>query len=1067
MIAISIKNSWLLLKRTYKQLLFLWLVFIALIAVCWLFLSSVMGELLNRRANDLLTNLQSQVNNDLLESEAALRSASFGLEMMIRGGHKEADIRRYIADFNGYALANIKRPMGVSGIYGVFNVYDNVFINAAGEPDKDPTRVEQPWYGAAVAAKGKITATLPYHDLSDDERKVTFSRLITDKKGKQVAVIGLDMRLSGLKSYIADMRSANNGCYGLVVDSSLNIIIGTVDETFGQPLSILKSPDIYRMMAELNKGVNLLAYKTMNTRNANEAIMVYSRRIENGWYVGVVTPVVKVYYKDIYDKGASIVIFGILLQFTICFVILRIAAGKLKADERSDRKSNFLANMSHEIRTPMNAIIGFAELALREDIPPAAYEHIFTIKQAGANLLSIINDILDFSKIESGKFEIVPGDYLFSSLLGDVVSLIKMRATYAKLRFVVNVDGDIPNALYGDEVRVRQVLLNLLSNAVKYTDKGHVSLTITAQYPEVDNPNVDAEANSVILKIEVADSGKGIKPEDIDKLFKNFVQVDKERNKGVEGTGLGLAIINSIMKAMGGKVSVESEYGKGSTFTVILPQKFKDAGAHAVVTDKKSKNVLVYERRDLYANSIVGTIRNLGVNCIPVDGEAVLDENVAGGLYNFVFTASALYDRTKSVLQKHNSDAKVVLLTEFGDVIADKNVTILSMPAYSVTVANVLNGISDSSHYGAKADSLTRFIAPDARVLVVDDANTNLRVAEGLLAPYKMRVDICRSGPDAIEAVQAERYDIIFMDHMMPGMDGLEATKRIRNIRCQDDYYRKLPIIALTANAVAGAREMFLSEGLNDFISKPIDIAKLKAVLDKWIPQELRKSPTEVITTGEDGDDDIDVRKIKIDGVDVEKGLAISGGKGTHYIRTITMFYEDGFEKIKEIQNCVEIGDMQLYATHVHGLKSAAASIGATAVSEEAKALEAAWKENNQLYIDEHNAKFLMNLEVLLRNIGKLLDDIEAMKKKTGGGYVDTEMLKAELSKLKTAMDDFDSETIDSATNTLIEYEQAEHFGDMIKNILQNVLIGEYDEAVNLIDKLLEKLGVDVELRKD
>ena len=1071
---LSIKNSLHLLKRTYRQLFFLWFVFIVLIAACWFLISSAMRDLLNRRANDLLANLESQVTNDLRESEAALRGASLNLESMIRAGHKEAEVREYIAEFNGYVLANITNPTGVTGVYGVFNVYDNVFINTSGKPDKDPTRLLQQWYGAAVSAKGKVVISPPYHDVTDGERKVTFSRLISDKKGKHIAVIGLDMRLSGLKNYIDKMRSSNNDCYGMVVDSSLNIIIGTVDETFGQPLSVLKSPDIYRMMAELNKGVNLSGYETMNTRDGNEPILVYSRRLENGWHIGVVAPV-RAYYKDIYDEGVTIIILGVLLQFTLCFVILRIAAGKMKADERSDRKSNFLANMSHEIRTPMNAIIGFAELALREDIPPAAYEHIFTIKQAGANLLSIINDILDFSKIESGKFEIVPGDYLFSSLLNDVVSVIKMRATYAKLRFVVNVDSNIPNALYGDEVRVRQVLLNLLSNAVKYTDKGFVSLAIDMLYPDDDDDDAGggSKTDSVILKIEVTDSGKGIRDEDVNKLFKDFVQVDKEKNKGVEGTGLGLAIIKSILKAMGGKVTVASEYGKGSTFTVTLPQRFRDSGAHAAVEDKNGKNVLIYERRDLYANSIVRTIRKLGVNCAPVDGETVLDEKVASGSYNFIFTASALYDRTKNILQKHNSSAKVVLLTEFGDVIADKNVTVLSMPAYSVTVANVLNGHSDSNHYGAKAESFTRFIAPDARVLVVDDANTNLRVAEGLLSPYKMRVDTCRSGPDAIEAVRAEHYDIVFMDHMMPGMDGLEATRRIRSIRNtamgrNADYYRKLPIIALTANAVAGAREMFLSEGFNDFISKPIDVSKLKNVIDKWMPQELRKSPAEMIASGENGgDDDIDVRKIRIDGVDVEKGLAMSGGKGTHYIRTITMFYEDGFEKIKEIRNCMEIGDMQLYATHVHGLKSASASIGAAAVSEEARALEAACKENNQIYINEHNAKFLMNLEALLHNIGKLLDDIEAMKKKTGGGHADTEVLKTELAKLKTAMDSFDSETIDGATNALIEYEQAEHFGESIKTILQNVLIGEYDEAIDLIDKLLEKLGVEVALRED
>ena len=1066
MIALSIKNSLLLLQRTYKQLLLLWLVFFVLIAACGFFISGAMGDLLNRRANDLLANLESQVSSDLRESETALRSASLNIEAMIRNGRKESELREYIEEFNGYALAGVKHATGVTGVYGVFNVFDNVYINASGQLDNDPTRLLQQWYGAAVAAKGKIAVTLPYQDAADGERKVTFSRTVYDKKGKQAAVIGLDMRLSGLKNYIDKMRSSNNDCYGMVVDSGLNIIVGAIDEIFGQPLSVLKSPDIYRIMAELNKGVDLSGYKTTNTRGGgNEPILVYSRQLENGWRIGVVAPV-RAYYRDMYDEGATVIVLGLLLQFAICFVILRIAAGKMKADERSDRKSNFLANMSHEIRTPMNAIIGFAELALREDIPPTAYEHIFTIKQAGANLLSIINDILDFSKIESGKFEIVPGDYLFSSLLNDVVSIIKMRATYAKLRFVVNADSNIPNALYGDEVRVRQVLLNLLSNAVKYTDKGFVSLSIDMLYPDDDDGGTGSKTDFVILKITVADSGKGIKSDDVDKLFKAFVQVDKEKNKGVEGTGLGLAIINSILKAMGGKVAVASEYGKGSTFTVTLPQRFRDPGAHAVVEDKNGKNALIYERRDLYANSIVRTVRQLGVNCAPVDSEAALDEKVASGSYNFVFTASALYERTKNILQKHNSNAKVVLLTEFGDVIADKNVTVLSMPAYSVTAANVLNGHADNNNYGAKAESFTRFIAPDARVLVVDDANTNLRVAEGLLSPYKMRVDTCRSGPDAIAAVQAEHYDIVFMDHMMPGMDGIEATRRIRGIL--GDYYRKLPIIALTANAVAGAREMFLSEGFNDFISKPIDVSKLKNVIDKWMPQELRKSPAEMIASGENGgDDDIDVRKIRIDGVDVEKGLAMSGGKGTHYIRTITMFYEDGFEKIKEIRNCMEIGDMQLYATHVHGLKSASASIGAAAVSEEARALEAACKENNQIYINEHNAKFLMNLEALLHNIGKLLDDIEAMKKKTGGGHADTEVLKTELAKLKTAMDSFDSETIDGATNALIEYEQAEHFGESIKTILQNVLIGEYDEAIDLIDKLLEKLGVEVALRED
>jgi signal transduction histidine kinase/CheY-like chemotaxis protein/HPt (histidine-containing phosphotransfer) domain-containing protein len=1057
----------LLLKRTYRDLFFLWGVFIVLLVVCWLFVSSVMRGLLARSAEDALFNLEALVTADLHDAEIALRGTAFNIERMIRGGYGVADVREYMEEYTSLVLSSTNRVTNASGVYGVFNVFNGVFIDGKGEAVRDLSRLTKPWYTAAIAAKGEVIVTQPYYDDSDNEWKITYSQLITDSRGKSIAVIGLDFYTGNLNGYFTDMRLVE-GCYSIMVDSALNIIIGLTDETVGEPLSVLKSADIYRIIAQLNKGVHISGYKTTNNRTG-EVVLVYSRMLSNGWHVGLLTPV-KMIYKDIYERGITIVIFGVALQLILSFAVLRISAANQKAEERSNRKSNFLANMSHEIRTPMNAIIGFAELALREDIPPAAYEHIFTIKQAGANLLSIINDILDFSKIESGKLEIVPIDYLFSSLVNDVVSIIKMRATYSKLRFVVNIDSNIPSALYGDEVRVRQVLLNLLSNAVKYTDKGFVSLSVTGQ-PIVkvgadDDSNVDE--NTVILKIEVSDSGKGIKKEDLEKLFKDFVQVDQERNRGVEGTGLGLAITNSILKAMGGEVAVVSEYGKGSTFTVTLPQKIRSHVKHAVVDNIEDKNVLVYERRDIYANSVLGTIKNLGVHCTLVASEAELDEKVGENPtpYNFIFTAPALYERTKNILQKHGLSAKVVLLTEFGDAIADRNVTILSMPVYSVTVANVLNGVSDNNNYGAKQESFARFIAPEARVLVVDDTNTNLRVAEGLLSPYKMRISLCRSGPEAIEAVQEERYDIVFMDHMMPGMDGLEATKRIRSI--YGDYFRKLPIIALTANAVSGAREMFLSEGLNDFISKPIDIGKLNAVLDKWIPAEKRKSPTEVNGDGNDGDsgNDVSFKKVAIDGVNVEKGLALSGGKGAHYLRTITMFYEDGFEKIKEIRNCLDMGDIHLYTTHIHGLKSASASIGAETLSEEALALEAAGKENNIIYINEHNAKFLMDLEALLHNLGTLLDDLEAMKKKKSG-RVDTEMLKAELIKLKDALDGFDSETIDSATNTLLEYEHAEHFGEGIKGVLQNVLIGEYDVALELIDELLEKLGVEVGFRPD
>jgi len=875
---------------------------------------------------------------------------------------------------------------------------------------------------------------------------ITYSRYLTSEDGVPLAVVALDLSLGNLMRYFSDSRLAEGG-YGLIVDENLRIITTPTRALVGQPLSVLKSPDIYKIMGELNMGVDLKGFKTRNNTEDGETVLIHTRRLANGWHLGIVTPISK-YNKDIYDNGVFIVIMGILLQLFLSLVVLRIAAARQKSEDKSNQKSSFLASMSHEIRTPMNAIIGFAELALREDIPPAAYEHIFTIKQAGANLLSIINDILDISKIESGKLEIHSSDYLFSSLVNDVVSIIKMRATYARLRFVVNVDSNIPNALLGDEVRVRQILLNLLSNAVKYTDKGFVALDVSVETMTED---------TAVLKIDVTDSGKGIGKEDIEKLFKDFVRIDRARNKGIEGTGLGLAITKNILKLMNGEITVHSEYGKGSTFTVLLPQKFGDPKKHAFVDEPSQKSVLLYERREIYAASVVRTIENLGVSCTLVAGESELDEKVGEKAHKFIFTAPALYERTKNIALKHRSDAKIVLLTEFGDAIAEHNVTILSMPVYSVAVANILNGVPDSYDYGGKKESMAKFIAPEANVMVVDDTGTNLRVAEGLLAPYRMRLTLCKSGHEAIEEIKSGRFDLIFMDHMMPGMDGVEATKRIRGLG--GEYYRKLPIIALTANAVAGVREMFLGEGLNDFISKPIDIVKLNSALDRWIPKEKRMSPADenAATACLNGAGEVDIGSILIDGVEVKKGLATSGGNSAYYVRTLTMFYEDGLSKIEEIKKCLSMGDLHLYATHVHGLKSASASIGAIELSKAALDLESAGKENNIAFVNAYNAKFLMDLEALLRNIGIVLDQIEAGKASPSLD-APAETLKPELTRLKEALDHFDSEVIDQATMALQEFEHAVDYGSDVKAILQDVLIGEYDNAIVLIDEVLEKL---------
>jgi signal transduction histidine kinase/CheY-like chemotaxis protein/HPt (histidine-containing phosphotransfer) domain-containing protein len=715
---------------------------------------------------------------------------------------------------------------------------------------------------------------------------------------------------------------------------------------------------------------------------------------------------------------------------------------RTRAEASARAKSEFLAKMSHEIRTPMNAIIGMAELALRENLPSAAMEHIRTIQQAGNNLLSIINDILDFSKIEMRKLEITPAEYQFSSLINDVVSIIRMKTLDTEIRFVVNVDSKIPDRLVGDEVRLRQILLNVLSNAVKYTEKGFVSFSVFGNAAGEDG--LITENGIINLMFEVVDTGKGIKQEDLDKLFREFVQVDLESNKGVEGTGLGLAITHGLATAMGGNVTVYSDYGKGSIFTVNIPQTVADPAPLASVSDPETKSVLIYERRDLFAGSLAMTLAGLDVPCTHVVSPEELSEELSANTYRFIFVAAGLMESAESLLSQYGSRSEIVLLTEFGETTGDYGLNIVAMPAYAVSIANILNGVSTSETFSNVYDGSPRFCAPEADVLVVDDIGTNLKVAEGLLSPYKMKVDTCKSGLEAVRLITGKRYHLVLMDHMMPQMNGLEATAKIRSMGGEDPYYSSVPIIALTANAVVGTREMYLANGFDDYLSKPIDTVKLAAMLDKWVPRDLRRQPDGVVQTKGGG------TLHDIDGLDVRTGVAMTGGSVENYNHTLSMFAMDAAEKVEELRRCLECNDISLYTTYVHALKSACASIGAPGISRDAADLEAAGKRGDLTYINLHHGKLLEDLSSLAARVSAALnDDYDNMVD------VDEDSLMMSLASLKTALEEFDIAAIDSLTTELRVFERNADYGRQILSIHQNILIGEYDAATDTINEML------------
>ena len=716
---------------------------------------------------------------------------------------------------------------------------------------------------------------------------------------------------------------------------------------------------------------------------------------------------------------------------------------KEKAEAQAQAKNDFLAKMSHEIRTPMNAVMGMIELILRKNLPQDLYEDALIIKASSTNLLAIINDILDFSKIESGMLEVNESDYLFPSLINDVINVIRIRLVDKPVLFLVNIDSKVPAALIGDEVRIRQILINLLSNAVKYTDEGFISLTVSARTSLIDGG--DDEGN-VMLTIAVSDSGSGIKAGDIDKLFGNFVQVDAIRNKEIEGTGLGLAIARNLCQLMNGDITVSSEYGKGSIFTVSLPQKFDTYKPFASVDNSGGKSVLLYETRQVYEDTIASALDDLGVDYKIVKSIPSLFENL--GRYPYVFISSFMYDSVNPTLSKLDQKPELVLLSDITDMRSPRDVRILNMPAHTLSIANILNDICED--YREDIVSGASFNAPEAKVLVVDDIAANLKVGEGLLLPYEMQVTLCGGGREAVALIAANRYDLVFMDHMMPEMDGLEATGCIRAM--EGAYFRSVPIIALTANAISGVREMFIQNGMNDFLAKPIETAKLNAILEKWIPREKQKKNKQSAAQNEEKNTFVETLRT-IPGLSVDKALVVVEGSKQSYERIVKLSVRLLPDNIKRLDHCLA-EDLPGYAIEVHGVKGVLNNIGAYELGKAAYELEERSRNGDLEACKQLHSGFINQLNEFYDRITVIMSEAETLHKPEGN----ITLLSEALPKLLEAADFFDSLR---ALEILTDAGKC-FYGKAVDQLLENLSYAfeqfDFDRALELIEKLKEEL---------
>ncbi|MBR5360861.1 MAG: response regulator, partial [Lachnospiraceae bacterium] len=584
--------------------------------------------------------------------------------------------------------------------------------------------------------------------------------------------------------------------------------------------------------------------------------------------------------------------------------VVRLVAMEESNDElakASQMKSDFLANMSHEIRTPMNAVIGMAELALRENPEPKVTDYLRQIQTSGRNLLNIINDILDFSKIEAGKMEIIDAPYEPLEEISDIANILMTRIGDKPIEFFADVDVNVPRILEGDAMRIRQILINLANNAIKFTSQGVVCIRVICEKKS------DEE---VLLHYHVIDTGTGIKEEDMGRLFRNFEQVDAKRNRAVEGTGLGLAISKSLCEAMGGSIGVRSTYGKGSDFYFTIPQKIVDPTLDIVVKDAENKHAFGINERGEMVEKFGEELNKLHVAWSIITS---VDEYVPSGGKDYIFFEPKNYDSGMKEFLKKNPGVTGVILVGFDSDFSSSqdNLRIMRRPETTLNMLAILNDVDENAvEEGPTEYYQTDFTAPSARILIVDDNSVNIMIAEGLMESTKVQCTPALSGKEALELLKDNQYDLIFMDHMMPEMDGVEATHIIRD---SVPNGKDVPIVALTANVMEGIREQFIKEGMNDFVPKPIDVKDLLDVLKRWLPAEkIFAKGEEEITSGMNasvshdtgistdsmrrGDKDEEA-VVEYDCLDYEAAIKVMGQVDL-YNKIVEKYYSSGTDRI-------------------------------------------------------------------------------------------------------------------------------------------------------------------------
>ena len=711
--------------------------------------------------------------------------------------------------------------------------------------------------------------------------------------------------------------------------------------------------------------------------------------------------------------------------------------------ERANRmKSDFLANMSHEIRTPMNAVIGMAEIARREKELSHIMDYLVQIQSSGRNLLNIINDILDYSKIESGKMEIIEEDYEPFTELSDITNVLGTRIGDKDLELFTLIETDLPKTLVGDAMRIRQVLINLANNAIKFTPQGRVQIKVSCE------PVSDGIVN---MTYHVIDTGIGIKQEDLDKLFVSFQQVNSRRNRSVEGTGLGLAISKRLVEVMNGRIGVKSEYGKGSDFWFTIPQLVSDDTNTISVENSSEKHGIILNDNPENIRIFTDEMTRLGLTSGAISDP---EDYVPSGKKDYIFFIESVYNERVEAMLNKNPQLNGVILVGLTSAFTTgiPNLHLMRRPETTMSMVRILNEQYDIAVRTEEEDEFKiDFTAPEARILAVDDNEINLTIIEGLLAPLGVRLDKADGGAKAVEMAADGDYDIILMDHMMPEVDGVDATKAIREA---NGGAERPVIIAVSANVMEEARHLFAEAGMNDFVAKPVDVKNLVTAVKKWLPED-KINEGEAIDMSQPAaaGSGFEIR-VKGSSLDIDKAVEVLGSAEL-YDKITEEYYRSGSDKLSSIKEAYTNEDWKDYTIKVHSLKSSSRQIGAMELGDMAEALE---KAGNALDLDTIRSdtdKALEKYSALLEELAPYFDS--GSTDEGDKPLIGEDVLNSLLDDLLKACDDLDMDAMERVGNDLKGYSYEEDMRGSVEDLHKAIRDIDTEKCAEIIAGIRER----------